>query len=115
MLAMGILSVIVVIIYPIMDTSLVRFTNVDIKNELRTITQSTIEILKSESELSNYWIEELENTNSISIDTEYIKDGYHCIINVLYSSDNLIEVEVIATNNNDKVGEELALKASIKK
>lgn len=114
-LAMGILSVIVVTIYPIMDTSFVRFTNVDTKNELRTIAQSTIEILKSEDELSNYWIEELERTDSISIDTEYIQDGYNCIINILYNSEKLMEVEVIVTNNIDKVGEELGLKASIRK
>lgn len=115
--AIGILSIIAVSILPIIDSSFKQFSNIRVKNELRNIAQSTIEVLKSDDELSNELIDELETIDIMKVKEDYIQNDYMCIIKKLYDSEHLMEVEVMAiySSNKDKDVEEIALKASIKK
>lgn len=114
-LAIGILSIIAVSVFPVLDSSTKVFSSTIHKNDLRTIAQSTVEILKSGDELSAIWIEELEEKNSIDVYPHYIKDRYECRINNIFDSESFIEVEVVVTNINSEDVEKLVLKASIKK
>src|SRR5699024_4409195 len=104
-------------ILPIIDSSFKQFSNIRVKNELRNIAQSTIEVLKSDDELSNELIDELETIDIMKVKEDYIQNDYMCIIKKLYDSEHLMEVEVMAiySSNKDKDVEEIALKASIKK
>lgn len=114
-LAIGILSIIAISILPIIDTSFSQFSNIEVKNELRNVAQSTIEILKSNNSLSYELIDELKTTALVEVREDYMEKNYMCTIKKLYESDRLMEVEVTAVYSNNKDVEEIALKASIKK
>lgn len=114
-LAIGILSLIAITILPIIDTSFKQFSNIVVKNELRNVAQSTIEILKSNEDLSYEWINQLESKDIINVESDYLEDDYKCIIKKIYNSQHLIEVEVMAISLNIEGVEEIVLKASIKK
>lgn len=114
-LAIGIISIIAVSVFPIIDSSTKVYSRITINNELRTIAQSTIETLKSEDPLSSMWITKLEDRDSIDVNSHYIKDGYECKIKKIFNSEQLMEVEVIVTNIDSKDVKELVLKASIRK
>lgn len=114
-LAVGIISIIAISILPIIESSSKQFSNITIKNELRNIAQSNIEILKSESYLSDDLIGQLETKDSIEVKVNNIDKGYKCIIYKIYNAELLMEVEVVVSNYKDKDVEEIVLKASIKK
>lgn len=114
-LAVAIIGIIVISILPIVESSSKQFSNITIKNQLRNIAQSTVEILKSDDYLSNKLIEDLEDKEFIEVEDTYLNKGYRCIIKKTYDSDLLMEVEVIASNYENKGVEEIVLKASIKK
>lgn len=112
-LAIGILSIIVISILPIVDTSFKQFDSIHKKNELRSIAQSTVELMKSNDELANELLWQLESTDKIDIKQDYIKDEYKCIVKRLYDSKYLMEVEVTVTNINKQDVGNIVLKASI--
>lgn len=114
-LAIGILSIIAISILPMIDASFNQFANITVKNELRNVAQSTIEILKSQDQLSDELLFELETNDCIEVETDYMEKDYQCTVNKLYNSEHLIEVEVRVTYHKDKDVEEVAIKASIKK
>lgn len=114
-LAIGILSIIAVSILPIISTSSKQFSSIGVKNELRNIGQSTIEILKSTNELSIQILEELETKDELVVNASYIKENYECIVKKIGDSENLIDVEVRALYYKDEEVEDIVLKATIKK
>lgn len=114
-LAITILGIIAISILPVIDTSFKQFEEVQLKNDLRNVAQSTIEILKSRDPLSHKIINELEGKDEIEIKEDYIDEKYNCIVKKHYNSDTLMEVEVVVINTNQQEVREIALKASIKK
>ena len=114
-LAVVIISILVITMFPIINTSFKQFQNIEIKNELRNIAQSTIETLKSKNSLSNELLDKLELRDEIEIKADYIKNDYKCIVRKLYNSNKLIEVEVLAIYYNGEEVDKIGLKASIRK
>lgn len=114
-LAIGILSIIAITILPIIESSFKQYSNIAVKNELRNIAQSTIEILKSNDSLGVELLIELDKEDYIQVEADYIKNNYRCDIKKIYSTESLVEVEVRASNYKERDVEEIVLKSSIKK
>lgn len=114
-LAIGILSIIVITIFPIIESSLRQYSSITVNNELRNIAQSTIEILKSNDSLGEELLEGLKDREYIEVESDYIKNNYNCSIMKIYESTNLIEVEVKASFCKGEDVEEIVFKASVKK
>lgn len=116
-LAVTIVSILVITIFPILNTSTKLFENIQVKNDLRNLAQSTIEILKSDHKLGKELLSQLELEDQIEVQNCFMKDDYSCLIRRINTKgvSDVIDVEVIAQYSNGKEVEELAIKASLRK
>lgn len=114
-LAVVIVSILAITMFPIINTSFKQVNSVKIKNELRNIAQSTIEILKSNDNLSSELLSELDLKDEVEVKADYISGGYKCVIYKINNSNNLIDIGVIAMYSNGEEVDRVELKASIRK
>lgn len=116
-LTVTILSILVITIFPILNTSTKLFAHIQVRNDLRNLAQSTIEILKSDHKLGKELLSQLELEDQIEVQEDFVKDEYSCFIRRINTKglSPVIDVEVIAQYYHGKEVEELAIKASLRK